>query len=143
MIEFGGRIYLSAYAVPKQSDKNGRYEISNILNYVFARENFEISSKELTPIVRDNYTAVLLLCDPNGGTPETFYSVKGSLGGKLKVNDMGELVWNVESIINTFFSPVTSSFTIGGTCQIFRYTFDDTGILLNQEDTEESIPYSR
>ncbi len=30
--------------------------------------------------------AVLLLCDPEGGAPETFYSVQGSLGGKLRVN---------------------------------------------------------
>ncbi len=46
----------------------------------------EISSEELTPLVRDNYTAVLLVCDPEGGAPETFYSVQGSLGGKLRVN---------------------------------------------------------
>lgn len=143
MVEFGGWIYLSAYAVPEQNDKSGRYEISNILDYVFDKEDWEISSEELTPIVRDNYTAVLLLCNPNGGAPETFYSVKGSLGGKLNINDMGELVWNVESITNTFFSPATSSFTIGGTCQVFRYTFDDAGILLTQEDSGESIPYSR
>ncbi len=30
--------------------------------------------------------AAVLLCDPEGGAPETFYSVQGSLGGKLRVN---------------------------------------------------------
>ena len=94
-------------------------------------------------MVRDNYTAVLLLCDPEGGAPETFYSVKGSLGGKLTVNDAGELAWDVESVVNTFFSPATSSFTIGGTCQLFRYTFDAAGTLLHQEDTGETVPYRR
>ena len=148
MIEFGGRVYLSTYAVPKQADDWGsRYEIANILEYVFDyvynKENREISSEELTPLVRDNYTAVLLLCDPEGGVPETFYSVKGSLGGKLAVNDSGELVWDVESVTNTFFSPATSSFTIGGTCQVFRYTFDTAGYLLRQEDTGETTPYRR
>ncbi len=143
MIEFEGRVYLSAYAVPKQTDEGGRHEISNILEYVFAKDNWEISSEELTPLVRDNYTAVLLLCDPEGGAPETFYSVQGSLGGKLTVNDAGELVWDVESVTNTFFSPATSAFTIGGTCQVFRYAFDSSGNLLRQEDTGESVPYHR
>ncbi len=87
--------------------------------------------------------AAVLLCDPEGGAPETFYSVKGSLGGKLRVNDAGELVWDVESVVNAVFSPMTSSFTIGGTCQVFRYTFDDAGTLLSQEDTGESVPYRR
>lgn len=143
MIEFEGRVYLSAYAVPKQTDEGGRHEIANILNYLFDNDIRVISSEELTPLVRDNYTAVLLLCDPEGGAPETFYSVKGSLGGKLAVNDAGELVWDVESVTSTFFSPATSSFTIGGTSQVFRYAFDSSGALLRQEDTGETVPYRR
>ena len=143
MIEFGGRVYLSAYAVPKQKDGGGRHEIADILAYLFDNNIWEISSEELTPMVRDNYTAVLLLCDPEGGAPETFYSVKGSLGGKLTVNDTGELAWDVESVVSTFFFPATNSFTIGGTCQVFCYTFDNAGTLLRQEDTGETIPYHR
>ncbi|MDE7325010.1 MAG: hypothetical protein K2N63_01825 [Lachnospiraceae bacterium] len=143
MAEFGNQVYLSAYAVPKQSDGGGRHEIADILDYLFDNKLFEISSEKLTPLVRDNYTAVLLLCDQEKGQPETFYSVKGSLGGKLVVNDAGELVWEVESVADTFFSPVTSSFTIGGNCQVFRYTFDDTGVLRYQEDTGEMVPYYR
>ena len=143
MIEFGGRVYLSAYAVPKQTDGGGRHEIANILAYLFDNNIWEISSEELTPMVRDNYTAVLLLCDPEGGTPEIFYSVKGSLGGRLTVNDTGELGWDVESVVSTFFSPATNSFTIGGTCQVFCYTFDNAGTLLRQEDTGETVPYHR
>lgn len=143
MAEFGGRVYLSAYSVPKQDDTGGRHEIADLLDYVFAKKDWEISSEELTPLVRDNYTAVLLLCDPRGGAPQTFYSVRGSLGGKLVVNDAGELIWDVESVVNTFFSPTTSSFSIGGTCRVFRYAFDDTGTLIRQEDTGETVPYRR
>lgn len=143
MAEFENQVYLSAYSVPKQKDGGGRYEIADILSYLFDNNILEISSEELTPLVRDNYTAVLLLCDPEGGEPEIFYSVKGSLGGKLAVNDAGELMWDVESVVNTFFSPATSSFTIGGTCQVFRYTFDSAGTLLRQEDTGETEPYHR
>lgn len=142
MAEFEGNVYLSAYAVPKQTDEGGRHEIANILDYVFNGENWEISSEELTPIVRDNYTAVLLLCDPNGGEPRNFYSVKGSLGGTLAVEN-DKLTWNVESITSTFFSPCTSSFTIGGNCLVYRYSFNITGILAGCEDTGEITHYAR
>lgn len=142
MAEFGGQVYLSGYAVPKQTDEGGRHEIANILNYVFTKDNPEISSEELTPLVRENYTAVLLLCDPEGGEPETFYSVKGSLGGALNV-DSEQLRWDVESVTSMFFSPETSSFTIGGTCQLYRYTFDKHSTLIGQEDTGETVSYWR
>ena len=143
LIEFEGQVYLSAYAVPMQTDEGGRHEIANVLDYIFSKEEWEISSEELTPLVRDNYTAVLLLCDPEGGRPKTFYSVEGSLGGKLSVNDSNQLEWNVESVTSTFFSPATSSFSIGGSCKVFRYSFDAEGALMGQTDTGETVPYRR
>ncbi len=145
MVEFGGQVYLSAYAVPKQNDTRKRYEINDILDYVFSKENhgWDISSEELTLLVRDVYTAVLLMCDPAGGTPKTFYSVQGSLGGRLSVNDAGQLEWDVESITSTHYSPATSSFTIGGICKVFRYSFDAAGNLIRQVDTGEAVPYRR
>lgn len=143
MIEFGETVFLSAYAVPKQTDGGGRHEIANILDHVFGSGNYSISGEELTPMVQDNYTAVLLLCSPEGGEPQTFYSVKASLGGKLSLSEGGKLIWDVESIVDTFFSPATNSFTIGGRCRVFRYTFDSFGALISQEDTGETSIYSR
>lgn len=143
MTEFGGQIYLSAYAVPRQNDAGGRHEIANVLDYVSAKKDGAISSEELTSRVRENYTAVLLLCDPEGGSPRTFYSVEGSLGGKLSVKRSGELEWAVESVTSTFYSPITSAYTIGGSCKVFRYTFDAAGALTGQADTGETVPYHR
>lgn len=148
MIEFDGNIYLSAYAVPKLADEDPRaggidYEIAAVLDYVFDNGLFEISSEELTPLVRDNYTAILLVCDPGVGTPQEFYSVKGSLGGELCLSDSGDLQWDVESITTTFFSLATNSFTIGGTSYVYRYTFDHSGVLVSQEKTGEVINYRR
>ena len=97
----------------------------------------------MTPLVRENYTALLLLCDPEGGSPKTFYSVKGSLGESLSVNDSGQLEWHVDSVTSTFFSPATNSFTIGGTCKVFSYTFDAAGNLTEQKDTGDTVPYRR
>ena len=145
MTEFGGKIYLSAYAVPTQTDGGGRHEIADILSYVWEnhKDDFmSVSEEELTPIVRDNYMAVLLVCDTESGEPTTFYSVKSSLGAELQVAD-GRLEWNVQTIVNAFFSPATSSFSIGGTCKVFRYTFDVSGTLVEQKDTGETVSYRR
>ncbi len=146
MVEFEGHVYLSAYAVPSQNDEGGRHEIANILDYVLAKHVegiTEITSEELTPLVRDNYNAIILMCDPYSGEPKTFYSVKGSLGGKLSVNKQGILEWDVERILTSGYSPYTSSFTIGGTSSIFKYTFNKSGELTGQTDTGEIIPFRR
>lgn len=145
MAEFGGKIYLSSYAVPTQADGGGRHEIANILSYIGKTHKddlFGVTDEELTPIVRDNYTAVLLVCDTESGEPTTFYSVTSSLGAELQAAD-GRLEWNVQTIVNAFFSPVTSSFTIGGACKVFKYTFDLSGVLIEQKDTGETVSYRR
>ena len=59
------------------------------------------------------------------------------------MNDAGRLEWDVESVTSTFFSPATSSFTVGGICKVFRYTFDAEGTLIGQTDTGETVPYRR
>lgn len=141
MISFRGKIYLSAYAVPRLSDEEetagGRYEIAGVLNEIFRKDNWNITPEELTPMVQAHYTAMLLVCDPEGGSPQTFYEVKGSLGGDLSLSDSGMLLWDVESITDTFFSPMTSAFTIGGSSCVFRYTFDESGNLTGREETGE------
>lgn len=147
MFSYNGRIYLSAYSVPKLADDGqsagGRYEIAAILNRLFDNGIWRISSEELTPMVREHYTALLLVCDPASGTPQEFYSAKGSLGGKLALSESGMLLWDVESITSTFFSPMTSAFTIGGSCYVFRYTFDSAGMLVSQEKTGEITSFCR
>ncbi len=147
MIEFDGKVYLSGYAVPRLADEDqsagSRHEIAAVLNHLFEHNIWEISSEELTPLVRENYTAVLLVCEPAAGTPQEFYSVQGSLGGRLSISEANMLLWDVESITTTFYSPATSSFSIGGTSYVFRYTFDDTGALIGQEKTGEVVNYRR
>jgi hypothetical protein len=150
MVQYGGRIYLSGYATPKRTDTKehpfinpSRDELYDVLQKIFQDGRWDIPSEELTPMVRDQYTAILLVCDSDIQTPKTFYSVKGSLGGVLSVNANGELEWDVESITSTFYSPITSSFTIGGQCAVYRYKFDENGTLLGQDDTGETVPYRR
>ena len=149
MVESGGKLYLSGYITPNRSNRYGtRTEIADVLDFAFNR--FEelsrgkqgeeltadriIPSEELTPVVRANYTAALLVCDPEGGRPQTFYSVKGSLGAGLSAQD-GRLDWNVNSITSSLFSPTTNAFSIYGNCRVYRYSFDKDGALMGRADT--------
>lgn len=147
MIEFNGSVYLSAYSVPKLAEgegtAGGRYDIAAVLNPIFEQEKLDISNEELTKLVRDNFTAVLLVCNTESGIPQEFYTVKGSLGSQISVSEDGKLHWNVESITDTYFSPFTSSFTVGGASYVYRYVFDTTGKLLSQEKTDEIVPFRR
>ncbi len=140
MAQFEGKVYLSAYALPKMSSKSYN-EIWGILESS-GKNASEITSEELTSLLRDNYTAVLLVCDTKTGIPETFYSAKGSLGGKLDVSD-NTLIWNAESINGAGYSPYTGcfSFVFGG--KVYRYSFDKTGALPDCEDTGEIADHLR
>lgn len=148
MTEYNGNLWLSAYTTPKLGEGEhtygGRTEIVRILEYVYSRNCVDIPSEELTPVVRDNYTAVLLVCDPyDGGKLRTFYTVSGSMGAELILDRDGRLIWQTQSITDTFFSPATSSFTIGGTSCVFRYTFDEDGLLIGAEKTDTIADYRR
>ena len=139
MIEFNGNIYLSGYAVPEiaedESDAGGRDDVASVLNYIHEKGLYKISSEELTPLVKKNFTAVLLVCECESGAPKEFFSVEGSVGGTLRVNASGVLSWDVGRIERNYYSPMTSSYTIGGVLLIHRYNFDEAGTLISCEAT--------
>ena len=144
MAEFEGKIYLSARAVPPaEAGKKYRNDLTEVLlDLMFRQGAREMTSEELTPMIRDNYTAVLLICDPDGGMPETFYSVEGCLGGALHVRGTGTLEWEVQSVTSSEYV-VRSAYTIDGLAKIWQYTFDENGELLKQEDTGNTETFRR
>ena len=144
MIEFENKIYLSAYAIPTYGNKEYNHELLYFYDYCdFNNYGKFTSDEDRTLAFKGFYTAILLVCDPKSGKPQEFYSVKGSLGGKLALSDSGELLWDVERITRTFYSPFTSSFSIGGDCYVFRYTFDISGLIVNQEKTGEITAFRK
>ena len=144
--EYEGQAYISAYATLRRDDNSrGFAEIIEIIFYLFSREDkgIGITSEELTPMVRNVYTAVLLKLDPEGGEAEPVCTAEGSLGGKLKINAAGQLEWEVESIATTYYSPTTNSYQLGGSSNVFCYTFDAEGTLLRKADTGKTAPFRR
>lgn len=144
MTEFEGNVYLSAYAVPKNKNndiyRDGLFEILD--NIISEKGDLNVSPEDLTPAVREHYTAVLLLCEPNGGEPRKFYSAKSSLGGALAVEN-NQLKWNVENVIMVGYLPYVSSFPISGNCLVYRYSFDENGALVGCEDTGKVVGFHR
>ena len=138
MIEYGGRVYLSGYTLPKPPA--GRSEIDGIL-YKYYREGLQLSitDEELTDVMRQSCTAVLLVCRSAGEMPQTFYAVPGALGFALKTDGDGQLVWETHNILSAEFSPYTSSYIVGGRCRVYRHTFDTKGKLTGQTFTGQIV----
>ncbi len=145
MICEGNELYCSGYLVPVSRDpkgmKSNNREIDLVLDEVFGNGRWEISNEELTPLVQENYRAFLLVCDARTGQPKHFYTVPGALGRELYRDDKGDLQWFVESIADTYFSPATSSFTIGGVSIAFRFSLNNNGKIVGIEKTGEVRVY--
>lgn len=142
MVEFGGKAYLSAYVIPKEPNNGGKEELADLIGYKGTEHGGSLSDEEIARMVQENYTAVLLVCDPAGGTPKNFYSVEGSLGGELRV-DGDKLHWGVQSITHAHYDEMNSNYNIKGLCKIYRYTFDANCVLVEQEDTGRTANFGR
>ncbi len=139
MAVLGGELYCSGYCTPrKETPSDSRdAETGYVLDEIFSRDNWDISNEELTPMVRENYDAFLLVCDEKTGEPRRFYSVPGAQGRELIPTEDGELRWYVEAIADTYFSPSTSSFTIGGISIVYTAEITASGKLGGLARTEE------
>ena len=144
----GGRVYISAYAV--QITGEGKGETAALINglheslmSMMTPTTYGIihDSPELTRLIRDKYTAVLFICGEDA-VPEAFFSVKGSLGGELTVNDDGRIEWETDSIVGSGYSAETSAFTITEVCTVFRHTFGADGKLQKSVDTGKVISFA-
>ncbi len=149
MRSYGGKVYLSAYAYLREKDSISGREIAPIIRRIYEKGGLEYgkngisSDPRVTEYTKEHYTAVLLVCDGDSVTPQTFYEVKGAFGGKLFVNEKGELVWNAEKIVGVYFSPATSAYSLGGVSRIYRYTFGENGALLDWERTEALTGFTK
>ena len=145
VISYGGKTVISAFTAKKSSDtgSSGRGEIDAVLEW--CEENWKskapYESEKLLKVVRDNFTAVLLVCDDKTGNPDKLYSVNGSFGGLLSIDKNGDLVWQTENIVNSGYSPATSAFSIICDCKNIEYTFETESGKVNKRETDETSSY--
>jgi hypothetical protein len=147
-IEYEGKLYISAYSYPKTSEKDGVYgKFAAMQEYVFSvtkgktlDEIYEIINTDeylagSLEVARKTFTAVLLICDKDGGEPSAFYSINGAMGSKLSINEEGQLEWLTIDLLRAEMSVIYNSWfarTWGAVC---RNVFDPDGKLIKQEDT--------
>lgn len=137
MIEFNGKLYLSVCACPQLAGRESGGYVQHIHDiFALCEDLCDEESKgwkyDITDRVQNHYTAMLLVCDANTGTPQEFYSVKGSRGGELALDD-GMLRWTVKSYSSAYFLPQRNAGPLSGTYELYYYTFDDSGKLVLQE----------
>lgn len=158
----GSDLWLSGYAVPLESYaedlRSTRTEIVHILTAAYDRSvgrqidvglfSFSwgarpVTSEWLTPQLQANYTALLLRCDAATGEVLAAFTVPECLGGSLVKDRSGGILWDVQSFVDSVYSPLTSSFTIAATMQVYRCGFDDQGSFRWVMDTGECTDYRR
>ena len=134
-IEFEGKLYLSAYSVSNFDKTSTRGELGKILDRINEMKNDEITDEFVLNLFKEEYKAVLFVCDKEDGELTKFYTADAALGSSIKVED-GMLIWEVEYLSNMFYSPATSSFTFGGVTQVYNYIYNKNGEFLNADKTE-------
>ncbi len=166
VIAFGDRVYLSAYLYKAPSDAplyGGYYEVAEIVqkvldgsvsaidiedefrynNGTMTQEEYEQIEDGLTPLLREHYQGILLVCDPDKGEPESFYEVPGTIGGALRLNEYGQMEWDTESFSRSMTTLMLNASSVVSECTIFRYTFDPDGKLICGEQTDEMTDFKR
>lgn len=125
-IEYEGRLYISAYAVGVKASTGKQYEIDNLVSHVAQNPGSgALDDSSLAERLREEYTAILLVCDEQTGEPTKCFTVPGSMGTDLSVNKDNMLAWGAETVVYAqFAAPTVSSHIIEGTCRIYRYFFD-------------------
>ena len=140
MIEFEGKLYLSGYSVPSSS--NGSSGVEKIIDQLMQMDYGEVTDELVLSLFKQNFKAVLLVCDNEDGELSKFYSVDAGVGSNLRIED-DKLVWEVEYFITMGYLPFTSSFTFGGVTQVYNYIFDKDGKFLNASETEINRMFRR
>lgn len=105
VLQIGDKLYISAHsaAIPENSSyiyDEQWADIAAVLEKIDDKygENFVSTTEEacadIARMMRENVTAILMVCDAQTGQPESFYSTEGAIGDKLRIKD-GKLLWSV------------------------------------------------
>lgn len=146
-LEAGGKLYISANATPLSPPGGTGYnqsheETDTLLDIIHDRDNIHLDN-DVTDLVQDNYEAVLLVCDSQTLEPIGSYTAMGCLDGTITVTAEGGINWDLCRPVSCYYSPGTSSFSIGGQSCILRYSFDRDGSYSQWIHTGEMVSFTK
>lgn len=151
LCEHNGTVYISGYSTPKAPDNYRNYMMLDLYALEKKLHGFDNRDKlihssyakeELLALFREQFTAVLLVCGPDAGTPQEFYSVAGSLGDEVYVAN-GSVCWFTKDIIDSSYSATVKVDGMGGVtitkpkyavlCRFYVNTFNADGTFMEQK----------
>lgn len=142
MAYLDGKLYLSAYSVPKQeTDPEDYYDNQSEVSHILSQIDGDTDSDTVLDLMRQNYMAILLVCDAQSLDVVGFHFVAGSVGGDVSVAD-GTLTWDVADIAQARYAPTADTDSIASFCYIYRYCFSG-GELTGRTDTGEAQSFTR
>ena len=121
LCEYNGTVYISGYSTPKAPEEYRNYMMRDLYAIVDNIHSFDnrdkyvnnsFTKEELLSMFRDQFTAVLLVCGPDAGTPQEFYSVAGSLGDEVYVTG-DSVCWFTKDIIDSSYSATVEVDSMG------------------------------
>lgn len=125
MCDYEGKLLISTYSIKKDP---GAPLPSTELDFIKQKYPYvdteKSQNRELLAMLKEYYTAELLVCNFTSGAVESFYSAEGSFGGKLAITENGELLWKVECITVSYYVSKGSQNPINGSSYIYDYIFD-------------------
>ena len=133
--EYGGKIYLSVQTRAEDSPLSGVVDYNNIPKDMDSLS--DSFTDELRDAARKKFSSVLYVFDPKTEKPEQFYSIGGTMAGKLCTNDDGELLWQVGRIVKCGWAPWANSFQYYGITRRYDYTFTEDKTVLKEERTDQ------
>ncbi len=151
LCEYNGTVYISGYATPKAPDDYRNYmmrDLYSLKDKLHSLDNRDklihnsFTKEELLSMFREQFTAVLLVCGPDAGTPQEFYSVAGSLGDEVYVAN-GSVCWFTKDIIDSSYSSTVEVDDMGWVtitdekyailCRFYANTFNTDGTFKEQK----------
>ena len=139
-----GMVYLSGRSVTKVGNiSKGWSGLFELYREQF-RQQESVSVEEKTEFVKEHNSAVLVICDPDSGNMEMFYTISGASGGALEVSN-NRLIWNVNryTSVNLFVN-MNSHYSGGGSqitveADVWQYAFTLNGQIVGEKDTGNSV----
>lgn len=137
--EVGGNVYISSYVVP---EKTADFAFCNTYmpesaKSKLTKSEISISDEEILAKAKENYTAMLLICDPESGKVNEFYSVDGAIGAKIGVTERGEIVWDVKNIGEISVRNYFERYEMSAACSVSRYIISGNGEVSSVENTNK------
>jgi hypothetical protein len=151
MIEYGENFILSAYAYPHTESNDYSRDVLKLLTYCVSHKQemkndtenaselvkacYGLYSDELLELAKENFTAVMFLCNKDTGEFEAFYSVKDSWSGEFSLSEDGKLQWFTISVSDIAYVPQYNSCSLIVFGNVLCNVIDEEGCLTNRRNT--------